>query len=136
MLSITFEVVAPGMLTTEQINEIKLKLLEEKDKIEKELSQIGTRDPKDPSNFNINVPEFGTSEEDNATEVATYTDNLSIEQSLEKTLSDISGALERIAAGQYGVCKYCGQDIAVKRLLARPASSSCVDCKKKLTLEQ
>lgn len=123
------------MLTTEQIKTVKEQLLAEKEKIEKELSEIGTRDPKDPSNFNINVPEYGTSEEDNATEVAAYTDNLSVEQSLEETLRDINNALERIDKGQYGVCKYCAKDIAEKRLLARPTSSSCVDCKKKLTLE-
>ena len=124
------------MLTTEEIKSIKEQLLKEREKIEKELLQIGTRDPKDPSNFNINVPEYGTSEEDNATEVAAYTDNLSIEQSLEETMRDINSTLERIDKGQYGVCKYCGKEIVLKRLLARPTSSSCVDCKKKLTLEQ
>lgn len=124
------------MLSKEFISEMKNKLIEEKDRIEKELSQIGTRDPNNPSNFTINVPEYGTSEEDNASEVATYTDNLSIEQSLEETLRDISGALDRIEKNQYGVCKYCGKEIAEKRLLARPVSSSCVDCKKKLTLER
>lgn len=124
------------MMSKEFIGEMKNKLLEEKDRIEKELSQIGTRDPNDPSNFNINVPEYGTSEEDNASEVATYTDNLSIEQALEESLRDIGGALDRIEKNQYGTCKYCGQEIAEKRLRARPVSSSCVDCKKKLTLER
>lgn len=123
-------------MSKEFIGEMKNKLMEEKDRIEKELSQIGTRDPNDPSNFTTNVPEYGTSEEDNASEVATYTDNLSIEQSLEETLRDITGALERIDKNQYGVCKYCDKEIAEKRLRARPVSSSCVDCKKKLTLEQ
>lgn len=115
---------------------MKVRLLEEKDRIEKELAQIGTRDPKDPNNFTTNVPEYGTSEEDNASEVAAYTDNLSIEQALEESLRDTTAALERIDKGQYGVCKYCGKEIAEKRLLARPVSSSCVDCKKKLTLER
>ncbi len=123
------------MLSPEFIAQIKTRLEEEKDRIEKELSQIGTRDPKDPSNFNINVPEYGTSEEDNASEVAAYTDNLSIEQALEETLRDTTSALDRINKGQYGRCKYCDKEIAEKRLLARPVSSSCVDCKKKLTLE-
>ena len=124
------------MISKEFTNKMNERLLEEKDRIEKELLQIGTRDPKDPSNFMINVPEYGTSEEDNASEVAAYTDNLSIEQSLEETLRDINGALERIVKNQYGVCKYCGKDIAEKRLEARPVSSSCVDCKKRLTLER
>jgi len=35
-------------------------------------------------------------------------------------------------AEDYGKCKYCGEDIPVKRLLARPASSACVGCKEKL----
>jgi RNA polymerase-binding transcription factor DksA len=61
--------------------------------------------------------------------VATFTDNLSLEHTLEATLNDVNRALVRIAKGTYGKCKYCGQEIDERRLKARPESGSCVKCK-------
>ncbi|MGK9220199.1 MULTISPECIES: TraR/DksA family transcriptional regulator [unclassified Microbacterium] len=43
-------------------------------------------------------------------------------------LADVDLALTRIDEGAYGVCESCGQPIARERLLARPASRTCVAC--------
>lgn len=43
-------------------------------------------------------------------------------------LSDVEGALGRIAAGSYGECIDCGEPIAAARLEAYPAATRCVDC--------
>lgn len=43
-------------------------------------------------------------------------------------LSELDGALLRLAAGTYGSCSRCGEPIAQARLLARPRSTSCVPC--------
>ena len=40
-------------------------------------------------------------------------------------------ALARIEDGTYGICAGCGEDIAVKRLQARPVAKFCIDCKTK-----
>jgi RNA polymerase-binding transcription factor DksA len=45
-----------------------------------------------------------------------------------KHLADLDGALERIAAGGFGICEKCGQPIAAERLLARPAARTCIKC--------
>jgi len=37
-------------------------------------------------------------------------------------------ALERIAAGTYGTCSKCGQDISEARLAAIPSTTTCVGC--------
>lgn len=37
-------------------------------------------------------------------------------------------ALERLAAGRYGVCDRCGQPIGKDRLAARPAAITCIRC--------
>jgi RNA polymerase-binding transcription factor len=37
-------------------------------------------------------------------------------------------ALERLAAGRYGVCDRCGQPIGEDRLAARPAATTCIRC--------
>ena len=41
----------------------------------------------------------------------------------------IKEALERIANGNFGKCVSCGEEILEKRLLARPVTTHCLDCK-------
>ena len=41
----------------------------------------------------------------------------------------IRSGLERIDNGEYGFCVTCGEEIAEKRLLARPLATQCIDCK-------
>jgi len=40
-------------------------------------------------------------------------------------IADIDRALERLAAGNYGICEACGQPIGVARLEASPATRFC-----------
>lgn len=42
---------------------------------------------------------------------------------------EIRLALQRIDQGDYGICMGCGEEIAVKRLLARPMATHCIECK-------
>lgn len=44
-------------------------------------------------------------------------------------IRDIDAALERIEAGEYGICLQCGEAIAPRRLEVRPFSRYCIDCK-------
>ncbi|MGE4559881.1 MAG: RNA polymerase-binding protein DksA [Desulfobulbus sp.] len=46
-----------------------------------------------------------------------------------KLIEKIDAALNRIEEGTYGICAGCGEDIAVKRLEARPVAQFCIDCK-------
>ncbi|NYI47038.1 RNA polymerase-binding transcription factor DksA [Nocardioides aromaticivorans] len=43
-------------------------------------------------------------------------------------LAEVDAALERLAAGTYGVCEVCGQPIAEGRLEVRPTARTCVGC--------
>jgi len=117
------------------LDAIKKNLAEEKARLEKELGGFSEKDAGISDNYKSEFPSFGESDEENAAEVAEYSDRLSIEHALENQLRDVNKALASIAAGKYGLCKYCGQPIEEKRLLARPTSGSCVACKKKLTGE-
>ena len=47
-----------------------------------------------------------------------------------KLINKINDALERIEDGSYGICDSCGEDISEERLLARPVTTLCIDCKK------
>ena len=48
-----------------------------------------------------------------------------------KLIKKIRKALSRIENGTFGVCEKCGEDIALKRLKARPVTTHCIDCKTK-----
>lgn len=111
--------------------QIKAFLEEEQTKVTAEVSQFTDHNGGKDTSF----PEYGDNLEDNAQEVTDYLSNKPVEIALEKSLRDIKTALKRVAEGTYGICKYCDKPIAEKRLLARPTSSSCVDCKKTLTDE-
>jgi RNA polymerase-binding transcription factor DksA len=43
-------------------------------------------------------------------------------------LQDLGRAVAKLASGSYGVCEYCGKEIARARLEALPATRSCRDC--------
>ena len=45
-----------------------------------------------------------------------------------RRLADVDAALERRAAGAYGVCEVCGGSIPAERLAARPSARTCVAC--------
>ena len=45
-----------------------------------------------------------------------------------QSIRAIQAALERLAAGTYGVCGDCGEDIGRKRLEIVPEATRCVNC--------
>lgn len=43
---------------------------------------------------------------------------------------DIVAARQRIAAGKYGICTYCGSEIDYERLLVYPTAKRCIKCQR------
>ena len=41
----------------------------------------------------------------------------------------INEAIERIDTGVFGICEVCGGRIAMRRLIARPVTTLCIECK-------
>ena len=107
---------------------IRQDLMDRRNKIMDELKDISTAG----KNGQVKFPDFGDKSDESAQEIGEYSTNLATEKVLENTLRDINNALDRIAKGKYGICKYCGEAINKKRLLARPVASACVKCKTKL----
>lgn len=77
--------------------------------------------------------EIGTDGVQDIGDISANTYNRQILLSLNDTqrtiLSDIDDALDRIKAGEYGICIECGEDIGEKRLDVRPQAKYCIDCK-------
>ena len=55
----------------------------------------------------------------------------SLEENSEAVLAAIDGALARISAGTFGICRNCRQPIAEERLEAIPWTTLCIECKRK-----
>lgn len=117
------------------VEEMKKILTEEKERIEEELSHFTHRNPDIDGDYEADFPNRGDKEDENASEVAQYSDNLSLEDKLEKALRDINQSLERMKNDKYGICKYCNEEIDERRVRARPTSGSCIKCKKTFTQE-
>ncbi len=121
-------------MNAETLEQIKTRLLEQKTRLEQDLKDMGFH-----PGTKEKIPDYpesgGNSDDDNASEVTTLADELSLGEKLEDELKDTEKALKRIENGKYGTCKYCAKPIDEKRLIARPTSSSCIECKKTLTQE-
>jgi len=114
------------------IAKIKKELLARKKQIVIDLNSLSGKNKDKKEDHHARFPDFGDKSDENAQEISEYSTNLATEQVLEKTLRDIDNALDRITKRTYGICKYCGQPIGKKRLLARSVASACVACKNKL----
>lgn len=114
------------------VKTIEEQLLAQKKQILTDLRGLSRRDEHEADDRTAKFPEYGDKPDENAQEISDYTTNVVTEKVLEKSLDDVEKALSRIKAGTYGICKYCGNPIAEKRLLARPTANSCVSCKTEL----
>jgi len=48
-----------------------------------------------------------------------------------KLIQKMKEAIKRIDDGTFGICEECGGPISEKRLMARPVTTQCIDCKTK-----
>ena len=103
------------------IEELKVKLEEQKKSIEKELETFAKKDDIPKGDWETKYPnrENGNMEEE-ADEVQEYGNLLPVEHSLEVKLKDINSALEKIRNRNYGICEKCGKEAFIR----------CDDCYK------
>ena len=48
-----------------------------------------------------------------------------------KLIAKMEEAVLKIDSGTYGICDDCGEEISEKRLIARPITTFCINCKTK-----
>jgi DnaK suppressor protein len=113
-------------LTPEFLAESKKNLLKDKEHLENEIQRLTK--PSLASEHATTYTEIGSGEDENASEIEEYTDNLAVEQNLEKQLKETTDALERIEQGVYGKCQQCGDKISPERLVAYPSAKNCINC--------
>lgn len=114
-----------------QLEKFKKILVEEKKTLEKELSEIGQKNPKAEGDFDIRFPQYGQGKDENAQEVTEFEKRKALEANMEKRLTEINDTLKKIDNGIYGVCQNCSLEIEKPRLKAMPTASLCSVCVKK-----
>jgi len=108
------------MLTKEQLQTLKEKLVTSQAILEKEITELKT------------PPEFGSdvdSLEEESDEAEERGNQLGEAHALKKRLILIATALERMENGTYGTCEKCHKEISFEMLSVDPESASCKECK-------
>lgn len=109
------------------IQEMRTRLVEEKTLLEKELVTLGasTELKKSTEGTAAQFPDYGRSEEDNATEMADFETTRATIKATQERLQGVEQALVRIEEGKYGVTDD-GKEIPENRLRANPAATTLV----------
>ena len=53
-----------------------------------------------------------------------------------KLISKIQKAIQKTEDGSYGTCEVCGDEITQDRLMVRPETTLCIDCKEEQEIEE
>ena len=110
------------------IDQTKVELEAEREKLENELKGVATKDPLNSSNWDPSLGERENSSADEneaADAIEDYEGNTAITNSLESRFGDIVIALNKIELGKYGLCEVCEKEIESDRLEANPAARTC-----------
>jgi len=113
-------------------DEMKALLEERKADLEKQLKEVAEKSHRGENGYEAKFPQYGWTEDENADEVATYVNSLSLRDNLVSALDDVERALEKIRNGTYGVCEKCNQPIGEERLRVFPTARWCLACKAKM----
>ena len=116
-------------MNKKDIEYFKNKLAKEKILVEEEIKTVGSSDPSNPKDFSATSNDMDIDRADEnelADKLEELSDNKGILDSLEKQLKDINSALEKIDAGNYGICEISGEPIERERLEANPAARTCM----------
>lgn len=108
----------------------KIKLEEEKNLLEEELSGLGKKNM-DTGEWQAITDDAGATEADESDmddRSEDYEEKSSLIRVLSKRLTGILVALDKIEGGSYGKCEKCGMDIEAERLEANPSAPTCKNC--------
>ena len=110
------------------IDYFKEKLEEELLEVEKELNDIGRKNPDNEKDWEAE-PTLQNEETADPNEAADnieeYESNTAVLKELEIRYNDIKDALKKIEEGKYGKCEVCDGPIEEERLIANQAARTC-----------
>ncbi|SKB48175.1 RNA polymerase-binding protein DksA [Malaciobacter marinus] len=114
---------AGRVLNQKQVEEIKVLLVQNKEKIEKTLKTMDTE------HETLNTLDLND-DADFAAASRDYSTDIHIKQQQLKELELINKSLKKIEKGEYtGLCDMCDSEITIKRLRVKPHARYCIDCR-------
>jgi DnaK suppressor protein len=105
-------------------SQLKERLETERDRLTSELEQLNIA-----GHENLG---YSTHMADDASAAFDQARDLALRTNLKRLLEQTQQALDRFAAGSYGVCESCNRAIDPARLKALPHASKCLDCQRRL----
>jgi RNA polymerase-binding transcription factor DksA len=114
----------------EKLDLYKGKLLEEKARLEAELSTVGRVNPDNPMDWeaiSVDKGDDTSDPNDNADAIEDFENNAAILRELEIQLNDVNSALRKIEEGSFGKCEVGGELIDEGRLNANPSARTCTE---------
>jgi DnaK suppressor protein len=117
------------MLTEEQTAQLRTVLTAERTRL--------LRNAQDGLSFSMNRERnIGRDSIDESMEEEIFSTELRLRDREKWLLGKIDGALDRLTASTIDECEDCGERIAFKRLLARPVTTLCIECKERQETEE
>jgi YteA family regulatory protein len=117
------------MLSTQQLSELRLQLLKEKEEVEEHLKQ-NDHFGLERGHAHESVGELSSYDNhpaDEGTELYEREKDIALNEHYGLQLSDIDRALEAMENGTYGKCEVCGKEIPIERLEALPNTTYCIE---------
>jgi len=94
--------------------------------LEKQLQQLQT-------DFGKEIPNLGGPALADVNDQASFESDRNFEIRIKdrerKLINKVKEAIKKISEGTYGVCESCNEAISSKRLMARPVTTYCINCK-------
>jgi DnaK suppressor protein len=117
------------MLTDKEHEQLRVVLEQERQRL--------LRNAQDGLAFSMNRERnIGRDSIDESMEEELFSTELRLRDREKFLLGKISDALARLSDGTINECESCGEPIGFKRLLARPVTTLCIDCKEEAEKEE
>jgi len=109
------------------LNQYKTKLETKLNNLKKDLVSIESQDP-----YNREGYSDDNTQDDDAAEREDHDRVEAIANDLREKIVYVERALKKIADGNFGICKKCGQRIDKARLDFLPEAACCISCQRKM----
>jgi YteA family regulatory protein len=117
------------MLSTQQLAELRLQLLQEKSELEEHIDQ-NDHFGLERGHFHESMGELSSYDNhpaDEGTELYEREKDIALNEHSQFALRNIDHALEAMENGTYGTCEVCGKEISLERLQALPNTTYCIE---------
>jgi len=116
-------------MNEQEKNQFKIALENELTVLEKELSEVGRKNPSNKVDWEATEGNVSVEERSEPNEIADkieeYEEHAGVLKELESRYNDVKLALTKMSGDTFGICEVGGEVIETERLKANPAARTC-----------